>query len=39
MKLTKRLAKAEEIVGIDVPDYIIIGGKNTQAEKGKGKKK
>ena len=28
IKLTKRLAQAGEIVGIDVLDHVIIGGKS-----------
>jgi len=36
VKLTKRLAEAGEIVGIDVLDHIIIGDKNHLSLKGKG---
>ncbi len=36
IKLTKRLAEAGEIVGIDVLDHIIIGDKNYLSLKGKG---
>jgi len=36
IKLTKRLAEAGEIVGIDVLDHIIIGDKNHLSLKGKG---
>ncbi len=36
IKLTKRLAEAGEIVGIDVLDHIIIGDKNYFSLKGKG---
>ena len=36
IKLTERLAKAGEIMGIDVLDHIIIGGKNHLSLKGKG---
>ena len=36
IKLTKRLAGAGEIVGIDVLDYIIIGDNNYLSMKDKG---
>ncbi|MCL0052897.1 DNA repair protein RadC [Dehalococcoidales bacterium] len=36
IELTKRLAQAGEIVGIDVLDHIIIGGKDYLSLKGKG---
>ena len=36
INLTKRLAEAGEIVGIDVLDHIIIGDKNYLSLKGKG---
>jgi DNA repair protein RadC len=36
INLTKRLAKAGEIVGIDVLDHIIIGDKNYLSLKGRG---
>ncbi|MBI4283565.1 MAG: DNA repair protein RadC [Chloroflexi bacterium] len=36
IKLTKRLAEVGEIMGIDVLDHIIIGGKNHLSLKGKG---
>ncbi len=36
IELTKRLAKAGEIVGIDVLDHIIIGGKNYLSLKRQG---
>ena len=36
IELTKRLAKAGEIVGIDVLDHIIIGGKNYLSLKREG---
>jgi len=36
IKLTKRLAEAGEIMGIEVLDHIIIGGKKHLSMKGKG---
>ena len=36
IELTKRLAEAGELVGIDVLDHIIIGGKNYSSLKRKG---
>jgi len=36
IKLTKRLAEAGEIVGIDVLDHIIIGDKNYLSLKRQG---
>jgi len=36
IKLTKRLAEAGEIVGIDVLDHIIIGDKNYLSLKREG---
>ena len=36
IKLTRRLARAGELVGIDVLDHIIIGDKDYLSLKGKG---
>ena len=36
IKLTKRLAEAGEIVGIDVLDHIIVGGKSHTSLKREG---